>query len=283
MFDNGRLGMVKLEQEQGGLPEFGTELDNPDLAAVAAAMGLASRRVTEPDRLHEAMEWAFGVDGPCLLDVVTNPDEIAVPPKADRGPGLGLRHREVPRDPGEPHALTTTTRWPLSRCGRILYLGIDGDTTRADEIVDELRDVAAIAAVGLPGDLREPGATSETVVVLRLLGGLDDAALGQVLGVPGARVAAVLAEAISRPAENDPNRAAPEVQCGGGQPTPCFTGCAGRRDARRHPTRRLTGCAGRRDARRHPTPRFTGCADRCGEMAVWGRLDHRNQRSTTSP
>ena len=40
VFNNGRLGMVKLEQEEGGLPEFGTELDNPDLAAVATAMGL---------------------------------------------------------------------------------------------------------------------------------------------------------------------------------------------------------------------------------------------------
>ena len=29
VFDNGRLGMVKLEQEQGGLPEFGTVLDEP--------------------------------------------------------------------------------------------------------------------------------------------------------------------------------------------------------------------------------------------------------------
>ena len=37
VFDNGRLGMVKLEQEQGGLPEFGTVLDNPDFAAVATA------------------------------------------------------------------------------------------------------------------------------------------------------------------------------------------------------------------------------------------------------
>ncbi len=98
VFDNGRLGMVKLEQEQGGLPEFGTELDNPDLAAVASAMGLASRRVTDPDRLDEAVEWAFGVDGPVLLDVVTNPDEVAVPPKPTVAQGWGFaiaKSREV--------------------------------------------------------------------------------------------------------------------------------------------------------------------------------------------
>jgi len=90
VFNNGRLGMVKLEQEQGGLPEFGTELDNPDIAAVAAAMGLASRRVTDPDALDDAVAWAFGVDGPVLLDVVTNPDEIALPPKPTLSQGWGF-------------------------------------------------------------------------------------------------------------------------------------------------------------------------------------------------
>ncbi|CAM5326147.1 putative pyruvate dehydrogenase [Streptomyces avidinii] len=48
VFDNHRLGMVKLEQEQVGLPEFGTELDNPDFAAVARALGTEGIRVTDP-------------------------------------------------------------------------------------------------------------------------------------------------------------------------------------------------------------------------------------------
>ena len=90
VFDNGSLGMVKLEQEQGGLPEFGTALDNPDLAAVAAAMGLASRRVTEPAQLGDAVECALGQDGPVLLDVVTNPEEVAVPPKPTVAQGWGF-------------------------------------------------------------------------------------------------------------------------------------------------------------------------------------------------
>ncbi|KAA8888465.1 pyruvate oxidase [Nocardia colli] len=81
VFNNGRLGMVKLEQEEGGLPEFGTVLDNPDLAAVAAAMGLHSRRVTDPEDLDEAVAAAFAERKPVLLDVVTNPDEISIPPK----------------------------------------------------------------------------------------------------------------------------------------------------------------------------------------------------------
>ena len=79
VFNNGRLGMVKLEQEQGGLPEFGTVLDNPDLAAVATAMGLAARRVTDPQDLDGAVAEALASRAPYLLDVVTNPDEVAVP------------------------------------------------------------------------------------------------------------------------------------------------------------------------------------------------------------
>ncbi|MBS2532835.1 pyruvate oxidase [Catenulispora sp. NF23] len=81
VFDNGRLGMVKLEQEQGGLPEFGTGLANPDLAAVAAAMGMQAARVTEPEHLEAAVITALAAPGPYLLDVVTNPEEIALPPK----------------------------------------------------------------------------------------------------------------------------------------------------------------------------------------------------------
>lgn len=80
VFDNASLGMVQLEQQEGGLPSFGTDLDNPNLAAVAQAMGLAARRVTEPSEVDEAVRWALRQDVPVLLDVLTNPDSIAVPP-----------------------------------------------------------------------------------------------------------------------------------------------------------------------------------------------------------
>ncbi|MBT2275669.1 thiamine pyrophosphate-dependent enzyme [Rhodococcus qingshengii] len=81
VFDNGRLGMVKLEQEEGGLPEFGTVLDNPNLAAVAEAMGFTARRVTDPNDLDAALHEALAERSPTLLDVLTNPNEISVPPK----------------------------------------------------------------------------------------------------------------------------------------------------------------------------------------------------------
>jgi pyruvate dehydrogenase (quinone) len=104
VFDNRRLGMVKLEQEQGGLPEFGTVLDNPDFAAVATAMGITGIRVTDPAELEDAVRRAFAVDGPVLLDVLTNPEEIAVPakPTVEQGWGFAVaKLKEVVRSHGE--------------------------------------------------------------------------------------------------------------------------------------------------------------------------------------
>ena len=82
VFNNGRLGMVKLEQEQVGLPGFGTVLANPDLAAVARALGLHAVRVEDPAEVDSAVRDALAQDGPVLLDVVTNADEVSVPGKA---------------------------------------------------------------------------------------------------------------------------------------------------------------------------------------------------------
>jgi len=90
VFDNGRLGMVKLEQEQGGLPEFGTVLANPDLAAVARAIGLHGVRVEGPEELDGAVEAALSHPGPVLLDVITNPDEVSLPPRVKVADGWGF-------------------------------------------------------------------------------------------------------------------------------------------------------------------------------------------------
>ena len=90
VFDNGRLGMVKLEQEQGGLPEFGTVLENPDFAAVARAIGLVGIRVDQPAQVEGAVREALATPGPVLIDVLTNPEEISVPGKVKVGQAWGF-------------------------------------------------------------------------------------------------------------------------------------------------------------------------------------------------
>ncbi len=90
VFDNGRLGMVKLEMEQVGLPEFGTVLRNPDFAKVAEAIGMRGIRVEQADDVDAAVKDALTLDGPVLLDVVTNPNEVAIPPSPTLEQGWGF-------------------------------------------------------------------------------------------------------------------------------------------------------------------------------------------------
>jgi pyruvate dehydrogenase (quinone) len=81
IFDNGTLGFVELEMKSSGLIDFGVELRNPDFAAVAKAMGVHATRVEDPADLRGALEAAFSHPGPALVDVVTNRQELAMPPK----------------------------------------------------------------------------------------------------------------------------------------------------------------------------------------------------------
>ena len=90
VFDNGSLGMVKLEMEQVGLSPYGTRLDNPDFARVGEAIGMRGIRVDDPHDVEDAVLQALSHDGPVLLDVLTNPDEIAIPPKPTLEQGWGF-------------------------------------------------------------------------------------------------------------------------------------------------------------------------------------------------
>ena len=90
VFDNGQLGMVKLEMEQVGLPEYGTALANPDFARVAESVGMRGIRVEHPGDVEAAVKDAMAYDGPVLLDVLTNPNEVALPPSPTLEQGWGF-------------------------------------------------------------------------------------------------------------------------------------------------------------------------------------------------
>jgi pyruvate dehydrogenase (quinone) len=92
VFDNSALAFVELEMMAAGIPTFGTDLNNPDFAAVARAVGLYGVRVERPDELGPALKAAFEHDGPALVDVLTIRQELSVPPHVTRGQvkGVGL-------------------------------------------------------------------------------------------------------------------------------------------------------------------------------------------------
>jgi pyruvate dehydrogenase (quinone) len=80
VFNNSSLNFVELEMKAAGIVTFGTELVNPDFAAVASSMGMFGRRVTEPGDLERAITDAFAHDGPAVVDVITARQELSIPP-----------------------------------------------------------------------------------------------------------------------------------------------------------------------------------------------------------
>jgi pyruvate dehydrogenase (quinone) len=83
IFNNSTLGFVALEMKASGFLEVGTHLQNPDFAAIARACGIHGVRVEDPGDLEAAVAEVLGHDGPALLDVVTNPEELSMPPTID--------------------------------------------------------------------------------------------------------------------------------------------------------------------------------------------------------
>jgi pyruvate dehydrogenase (quinone) len=80
IFNNGVLGFVALEMKAAGLIETGTDLQNPDFAAMARAMGIHAIRVEDPEALPKAISDILAHDGPAVLDVVTAKQELSMPP-----------------------------------------------------------------------------------------------------------------------------------------------------------------------------------------------------------
>jgi pyruvate dehydrogenase (quinone) len=80
VFNNGALGFVEVEMKAAGLVHYGTTLDNPDFAQMARAIGIHGVRVEDPGELPGAVQSALAHDGPALLDVVVNRQELAMPP-----------------------------------------------------------------------------------------------------------------------------------------------------------------------------------------------------------
>jgi pyruvate dehydrogenase (quinone) len=92
VYNNSALGMVKLEMRVAGLEDFGVDVKNPDFAKVADAVGIRGFRVENPGDLKGSLETALRHKGPALIDVVTNPNALALPPKieAKEVAGYGL-------------------------------------------------------------------------------------------------------------------------------------------------------------------------------------------------
>lgn len=80
VFNNSSLGMVKLEMMVAGMPYFGTDHEEANFAEIANGVGIKSIRIEEPDDLEPKLKEAFEYDGPVLVDIVTDPEALSLPP-----------------------------------------------------------------------------------------------------------------------------------------------------------------------------------------------------------
>lgn len=90
VFDNSALGMVKLEMETGGFPDFQTDLKNPNFAKLAEAVGMMGVRIENPADLTSGLKKALQHPGPALIDVVTDANALSIPSHADRSQAVGF-------------------------------------------------------------------------------------------------------------------------------------------------------------------------------------------------
>jgi pyruvate dehydrogenase (quinone) len=82
--------MVALEMLVAGYPPSQTDLKNPDFAAMARAAGVTGIRIEDPGDVRDGLREALAADGPVLVDVLTDPNALSMPPKITGGQVKGF-------------------------------------------------------------------------------------------------------------------------------------------------------------------------------------------------
>lgn len=90
VLNNGTLGFVEMEMKAHGFLDVGCELQNPNFAAMAQAIGIKGIRVEKSGDLAGALKEAFSHPGPVIVDVVSERQELIMPPKTSVGDAQGF-------------------------------------------------------------------------------------------------------------------------------------------------------------------------------------------------
>ncbi|MCX2163123.1 pyruvate dehydrogenase [Corynebacterium auriscanis] len=81
VFNNSSLGMVKLEMLVEGLPDFQTDHEAVNFHDIAQAAGIKAYRIEKKEDVEPVLREALAYDGPVLVDVVTDPNALSLPPE----------------------------------------------------------------------------------------------------------------------------------------------------------------------------------------------------------
>jgi pyruvate dehydrogenase (quinone) len=92
VFKNNALAFVELEMKAAGYLDFATDLANPDFAKMAEAAGLLGLTAEAPEQVRPMITQALRHDGPALVEVLVNRQELVMPPtiKLEQMTGFGL-------------------------------------------------------------------------------------------------------------------------------------------------------------------------------------------------
>jgi len=80
VFNNGALSFVELEMKAAGILTHGTSLVDTDFSKLANAAGILGLRAERPEQVKPLLNQALEHNGPALVDVVVNPQELLIPP-----------------------------------------------------------------------------------------------------------------------------------------------------------------------------------------------------------
>jgi pyruvate dehydrogenase (quinone) len=90
VFNNHSLAFVELEMKAAGFLDFATDLHNPDFAKMAEAAGLLGLTAETPEQVRPMLVQALKHDGPALVEVVVNRQELAMPPSIEWDQMMGF-------------------------------------------------------------------------------------------------------------------------------------------------------------------------------------------------
>jgi pyruvate dehydrogenase (quinone) len=102
LFNNGSLAMVKLEMLVAGMPDFETDHPAVDFSAIARAAGIEAIRVEDPAGVRDGLAAGLALEGPALIEFVTDPNALSMPPSitADQIKGFALAASKIVLDGG---------------------------------------------------------------------------------------------------------------------------------------------------------------------------------------
>jgi pyruvate dehydrogenase (quinone) len=72
--------MVKLEMMVEGIPDYETDHEATNFAAIAQGVGIPAMRVEDPRDVRATLEKGLSEPGPVLMEFVTDPNALSIPP-----------------------------------------------------------------------------------------------------------------------------------------------------------------------------------------------------------